>query len=235
MYRIINRSAVSDEKKYRYSGLTFLIYPDLISQLTGMQYEDYLQQTFYGPLGCETLGFNPKTKNFPNAIVPTEKDTLYRKALINGWVHDENASLLGGVSGNSGLFGTAEDLAKLMQMYQNYGAYGGKRYIAEATLKEFIRVQYPENDNRRGLGFDKPLLNNAELELIEAYPAPETSSESFGHSGFTGTFIWADPKNQLVFIFLSNRVYPTREHRNLYVLNVRSTLHQVFYKAILPH
>ncbi|MBT8302771.1 MAG: serine hydrolase, partial [Maribacter sp.] len=156
-----------------------------------------------------------------------------RHTLTKGWVHDENASLLGGISGNAGLFSTATDLAKLMQMYLNYGSFNGKRYISESTLKEFIRVQYPENENRRGLGFDKPLLNNAELSLSEAYPAPETSALSFGHSGFTGTFVWADPKNQLVFIFLSNRVYPSRKNRNLYEMNIRGALQQVFYQASL--
>ena len=151
--------------------------------------------------------------------------------MTQGWVHDENASLLGGISGNAGLFATATDLAKLMQMYQNYGSYGGKRYISKKTIEEFIAVQYPNNENRRGLGFDKPLFNNADLLLADAYPAPESSPKSFGHGGFTGTFIWADPENQLVFIFLSNRVYPTRENRNLYSMNIRSSLHQVFYQA----
>jgi CubicO group peptidase (beta-lactamase class C family) len=99
-------------------------------------------------------------------------------------------------------------------------------------VTEFATVQYPENDNRRGLGFDKPLLNNSELSLEDAYPAPEVSTDSFGHSGFTGTFVWADPKNQLVYIFLSNRVYPTRENRNLYTLNIRSAVQQVFYNAL---
>lgn len=231
MYRMINRSKVSDEKKYRYSGLTFLIFPQLIEQLTGQSYESYLEQNFYRPLGATTLGFLPKTKHFSNKIVPTEQDTLFRHTLTQGWVHDENASLLGGVSGNAGLFATATDLAKLMQMYQNYGSYGGKQYISEKTIKEFITVQYPENENRRGLGFDKPLYNNSDLSLADAYPAPKASSKSFGHAGFTGTFIWADPENQLVFVFLSNRVYPTRENRNLYSLNIRSALHQVFYQA----
>ena len=100
---------------------------------------------------------------------------------------------------------------------------------SDATLKEFTKVQYPENDNKRGLGFDKPLLNNFELPISEAYPAPGASPESFGHSGFTGTFVWADPTNNLVFIFLSNRVYPTRDHKNIYTLNIRTALHQVFY------
>ncbi|RKN82658.1 serine hydrolase [Ulvibacterium marinum] len=234
MYRMINRSKVSDEKKYRYSGLTFLIFPKLIEQLTGESYEYYLEKNFYLPLGAMTLGFRPKTKNFPNQIVPTEQDTLFRHTLTQGWVHDENASLLGGVSGNAGLFSSAPDLAKIMQLYQNYGSYDGRQYLSEATVKEFIKVQYPDNENRRGLGFDKPLLDNAELSLEKAYPAPEASPESFGHSGFTGTFVWADPKNQLVFIFLSNRVNPTRENRNLYKLNVRSALQQVFYQGLLP-
>ena len=193
-----------------------------------------MNQTFYSSLGTNTLGFNPKIKNFANAIVPTEMDSVFRKTLTKGWVHDGNAALLGGISGNAGLFATANDMAKLMQLYVQYGTYGGKRYLSEATVAEFTKVQYPDNNNRRGLGFDKPLLNNSELDLSDAYPAPEASPESFGHAGFTGTFVWADPKNQLVFIFLSNRVYPTRENRKLYELNIRPALHQVFYKADLP-
>ena len=234
MYRMIDRSEVSEEKKYLYSGLTFLIFPELIAQLTGDSYEYYLEKNFYLPLDAPTMGFKPKTKGFSNKIVPTEEDTLFRHTLTKGWVHDENASLLGGVSGNAGLFATATDLAKLMQMYMQYGIYDGKRYISEATVKEFIRVQYPENDNRRGLGFDKPSLHNSELPLAKAYPAPEVGAQSFGHSGFTGTFIWADPENQLVYIFLSNRVNPTRDHRNLYTLNIRPAVQQVFYQATLP-
>ncbi len=161
-------------------------------------------------------------------------DTIFRHSLTQGWVHDENASLLGGVSGNAGLFGTAMDLAKLMQMYQNYGTFNGHRFISEATMKEFTRIQYPDNENRRGLGFDKPLIGNDTLDLATAYPAPEVSPKSFGHSGFTGTFVWADPENQLVFIFLSNRVCPTRENRNLYDLNIRGAVQQVFYRSIMP-
>lgn len=233
MHRIINRSKVSEEKKYKYSGLTFLIFPQLIEQLTGQSYESYLEQNFYKPLGATTMGFRPKTKGYENQIVPTEHDTLFRHDLTRGWVHDENASLLGGVSGNAGLFATASDLAKLMQMYMQYGTYNGKRYIAEATLKEFIKVQYPENENRRGLGFDKPSLNNTKLTFSDAYPAPEVSAQSFGHSGFTGTFIWADPKNQLVYIFLSNRVNPTRNNRNLYKLKIREAVQKIFYQAVL--
>ncbi|MCW5516347.1 serine hydrolase domain-containing protein [Muriicola sp. Z0-33] len=231
MHRMIRRSEVNEDKKYRYSGLTFLIFPQLIEQLTGMTYERYLRETIYDPLGCYTLGFNPDRWQVTNNIVPTEIDTLYRKTLTHGWVHDENASLLGGVSGNAGLFATALDLAKLMQLYQNYGSFNGQRILSESTMKEFTAIQFANNENRRGLGFDKPLLDNSELSLSDAYPAPNAAANSFGHSGFTGTFVWADPKNQLVFIFLSNRVYPSRSHRKLYSLNIRTALHQVFYEA----
>ena len=231
MYRIINRSEVSANKKYKYSGLSFLIFPELISQITGMPYAEYMDQEFYKPLGMKTFGFLPSTKDFSNKIVPTEEDTIFRQTLTQGWVHDENASLLGGVSGNAGLFGTANDLAIIMQMFAQNGLYAGKQYISKKTMEEFIQVQYPENDNRRGLGFDKPYLNNDQFTLANAYPAPEVSATSFGHSGFTGTFVWADPENQLIYIFLSNRVYPTRENRNIYDLNIRPAIQQIFYQA----
>ncbi|MDF4220051.1 serine hydrolase [Maribacter sp. M208] len=231
MYRIINRSKVSAEKKYKYSGLTFLIFPELISQITGIPYEDYMEQEFYRPLGMKTFGFLPSTKNFNNKIVPTEVDTMYRHTLTQGWVHDENASLLGGISGNAGLFGTADDLAIIMQMFLQNGLYACKRYISEKTIKEFTKVQYPDNDNRRGLGFDKPYLKNNTFKITNAYPAPEVGASSFGHSGFTGTFVWADPEHQMVYIFLSNRVYPTRENRNIYRLNIRPSVQQIFYQA----
>ena len=231
IFRKIKRSKVNDDKIYKYSGLSFLIFPQLIENITGEPYSSYLQKNFYRLLGCKTLGFNPALKQFKNNIVPTEKDSLFRKELTKGWVHDENAALLGGVSGNAGLFGTAADLAKLMQMYMQKGGYDGKRYISEKTLNEFTKIQFPENKNRRGLGFDKALIGNDTLSIKKAYPAPQVSFESFGHAGFTGTFVWADPKEQLVFIFLSNRVYPTRTHRNIYNLNIRPALQQVFYTS----
>nr|WP_299382398.1 serine hydrolase domain-containing protein [Allomuricauda sp.] len=230
MFRKIDRSEVSEEKKYKYSGLSFLIYPQLIADITGVDYETYLENTIYDPLGCSTLGFKPATKGYKNKIVPTEIDTLFRKELVHGWVHDENASLLGGISGNAGLFGTAEDLAKLMLFYQNMGAtLDGKQLISKATMEEFTKIQFPENDNRRGLGFDKPLIGNDTLSVADAYPSPKASPKSFGHAGFTGTFVWADPENKLTYIFLSNRVYPSRTHRKLYSLNLRSQLHHIFY------
>lgn len=235
MYRILNRSEVSPVKKYKYSGLSFMLYPKLIEQMIGVPYEKHLRDSIYRPLGANNFMFNPDGKYPDSLIVPTENDTFYRKTLVKGWVHDENASLIGGVSGNAGLFGTAEDLAKLMYMYQSMGAYAGKRFISEKTLKTFTTVQFPENGNKRGLGFDKPLLGNSKLDISNASPAPEVSPESFGHGGFTGTYVWADPKHHIVFIFLSNRVYPNRSHNKLYQLNVRPSLQQVFYKAMIDN
>lgn len=232
VFRKIKRSKVNDEKTYLYSGLASLIYPTLIETITGENYEDYIYQNFYLPLGCEALGYNPLNKNLKNNIVPTELDTLFRKDYVKGYVHDENAALLGGVSGNAGLFATAKDMAIYMQMLLQRGTYNGNQYFKPSTVEEFIRIQYLENNNRRGLGFDKPLIGNDTLSLKEAYPAPQVSAESFGHSGFTGTFVWADPKYDLVFIFLSNRVYPSRTHSNIYNLNIRPKLQQVFYTSL---
>lgn len=232
MYRIINRSKISNDKTYKYSGLSFLIFPGLIENLTGESYENYLQKKIYSRVGAKTLGFNPLQKQLTNPIVPTEIDTFWRKSLVKSYVHDENAALLGGVSGNAGLFGTADDLFKIMSLYQNHGNHGDEQIISKKVLKEFTTIQYPENNNRRGLGFDKPLLGNDTLTIEDAYPSPKASPLSFGHAGFTGTFVWADLKNQLVFIFLSNRVYPDRSHRKLYELNIRTRLQNIFYKAL---
>jgi CubicO group peptidase (beta-lactamase class C family) len=230
MFRIINRSKVSDVKKYKYSGLSFLLFPELTNMLTGISYETYLKENIYRPLGAYSIGFNPY-KYYPEEnIIPTEYDSFFRKDSVRAWVHDENAALMGGISGNAGLFATANDLGKLMQMYLQMGIYGEHRFITEKTMREFTKVQFPENYNKRGLGFDKPLLNNSDLPFEKASPAPEVSADSFGHGGFTGTYVWADPMNNLVYIFLSNRVYPSRKNTNLYKLNIRSALMQVFYE-----
>jgi CubicO group peptidase (beta-lactamase class C family) len=208
------------------------LFPALVEQLSGQTFEDYLKEHIYGPIGVRHLVFLPASRLPGARVVPTEYDSLYRGALVRGWVHDENASLMGGISGNAGLFGTASDLAALLQCYADYGRFGGRQILDSAVVAEFARVQYPENENRRGLGFDKPLLGNDTLSLQEAYPAPLASPESFGHSGFTGTFVWADPKKSLVFVFLSNRVHPSRRRRGLYELHLRTALQQCFYEAL---
>ena len=232
IYRQLKRVKADGKKEYLYSGIASLIYPQLIEEITGIPYTKYIQDNFYTPLGCNTLGYLPMNKNLQNNIVPTEIDTIVRKDLTKNWVHDENAALFGGVSGNAGLFSSALDLAKYMQMLIQNGSYDGKQYFKPETVKEFTRIQYPNNNNRRGLGFDKPLIGNDTLSIEKAYPAPQVSPESFGHSGFTGTFVWADPVHDMVFIFLSNRVYPSRTHRNIYNLNIRPKLQELFYTSL---
>ena len=232
MYREIKKSPVSPIKKYRYSGLFFYLVPQIVKNLTGEDFETYLKKTFYHPLGAYNLTFNPY-RHYPlQRIVPTEVDTFFRHVAIHGHVHDEGAAMMGGVSGNAGLFGTANDLAKLGEMYLQMGFYGGIQYISDSTMHEFTRCQYPNNDNRRGLGFDKPLLGNDTLPNNKAYPARSVSPESFGHSGYTGTFLWMDPKTKLLYIFFSNRVYPTRLDHMIYKLNIRTNIQQALYDAI---
>ncbi len=232
MFDTIRTSELLPRKKYVYSGLSFYLYPEIISNLTGKEYENYLKKTFYEPLGASTITFNAY-QHFPmKRIIPTEIDDFFRMEKLRGFVHDEGAAMMGGVSGNAGLFGTTNDLAKLFQMYLQKGYFGGTRYISEKTMTEFTRVQYPENNNRRGVGFDKPLIDNAKNRLRDAYPAVSSSKNSFGHSGYTGTFAWADPDNGLLFIFMSNRVFPTRENQKLYRFNIRTAMHQAIYDCI---
>jgi CubicO group peptidase (beta-lactamase class C family) len=225
------RNSKLGEKKYVYSDLSFIIYPEVISKLTNQNFEEYLKKTFYRPLGANTVTYNPYLQFTLNRIVPTETDNLFRKQNIHGFVHDESAAMLGGISGNAGLFGCANDLAKIFQMYLQKGYFGGKRYISEETVNHFITPRFPENDNRRALGFDKPFLNN-KSSGNNGYPARDVSSHSFGHSGFTGTFVWVDPDNGVLYVFLSNRVYPTRENGKIFDLNIRSSMLQEIYNCI---
>jgi beta-glucosidase-like glycosyl hydrolase/CubicO group peptidase (beta-lactamase class C family) len=226
------RNSKLGEKKYVYSDLSFHIYPEVISKLTGENYEDYVKQTFHRPLGANTVTYNPYLHFTLNRIIPTETDELFRKEKIHGFVHDEGAAMLGGISGNAGLFGSANDLAKIFQMYLQKGYFGGKRYISEETVNQFIKPRFPENGNRRALGFDKPFLSNNNKSNGDAYPAQGVSNNSFGHSGFTGTFVWTDPDNGLLYVFMSNRVYPTRENMKLSELNIRSGMLQEIYSCI---
>src|SRR5690606_15785554 len=192
-------------------------------------FDDYLQENFYRPLGATTVTFNPLSRYPLRRIVPTEDDYIFRRRTVHGTVHVENAAMLRGVSGHAGLFANANDLAKVMQMYLDMGTYGGRRYIKEETLRHFSRTQFPESGNRRALGFDKP---NLEYLGINNNTAKDASPNSFGHTGFTGTFAWMDPDTGLLYIFLSNRVSPTRANTRLYRLNTRTQIQQVMYEAM---
>ncbi len=226
----IKRSPLNEKPGYVYSDLGFYLWPEILPRLTGMEFEAYLKQTFYHPLGAYTLTFNPLSYFPPNRIIPTERDTFFRMTLLHGRVHDEGAAMLGGVSGHAGLFGSANDLAKLMQMYLNKGMYGGKRFIEAASVDTFTACAFCPAGNHRGLGFDRPL---ATYDTGRSYTARSAGQASFGHSGYTGTFTWADPDSGLLLIFFSNRVYPTRDNRKLYELGIRPRLHQALYDAVL--
>lgn len=221
----VRDTMLNRKREYLYSGLAFLILPDLINNMTGVAMEDLLDSLFLKPLGADRMDYNPLLHAGLEDIVPTEYDSTFRRTLVHGYVHDENAAMMGGVSGNAGLFASSHDLAKLLQMYLNGGLYGGKRYFSKEVVEEFTKYQYPKN--RRGLGFDKPPL----VGQNSSYVSPLASDLSFGHSGFTGTFFWVDPETELVVILLTNRVYPTRSNRLLYELKIREALQQVCYTA----
>lgn len=226
IYKEIDKSPLLAEKKYVYSDLSYYLYPALVQRQTGKPFETYLKETFYRPIGATNLTFKPLCYYPVGQIVPTEYDSLFRKTLIHGTVHDEGAAMLDGLSGHAGLFGTANDVAKMMQMYLQMGEYGGQRFINEATLREWTRYS-DVSFSRRGISFDKPDPKSPGLSA-----AADASPDSFGHSGFTGTFVWVDPKYQLVYVFLSNRVYPTRNNNKLSSLNIRTGVQQMIYEAM---
>lgn len=229
IYKMIRKSDLYENEEYVYSGLVFYLIPELVERLAEEPFDSYLYRNFYLPLGAETLGFKPLERFDKSRIVPTEVDTFFRMNKLHGVVHDEGAALMLGVSGNAGLFANALDLAKVFQMLISDGRYDGKTYLSPETIKEFTRCQYCELDNRRGLGFDKPLI---EYDSIKTSVAKLASPDSFGHSGYTGTLIWADPEYELIFIFLANRVYPTRLNRKIYQLNIRPRIHDLVYDLI---
>ncbi|MEM0991802.1 MAG: serine hydrolase [Bacteroidota bacterium] len=229
MYRAIKKSDLLAEEGYVYSGLLFYLLPEIIENITGEDFETYIKREFYQKIDANTITFNP-LQHFPiDRIVPTEKDTFYRYEQVHGIVHDEGAGMMGGVSANAGLFSNIVDLAKLAQLYLNEGMYQGEQIIPAAAIRAFTRYQYPASGNRRALGFDKPMLA---YEATKSYVAKSASPASYGHSGYTGTFVWVDPAYDLIVILFTNRVYPYRSHRKLYELNIRPRLQQAVYDAL---
>ena len=232
VYSMIKKSNLLKRKHYVYSDMGFIVFPKMIESIVQMDYESFLKNNFYHPLGAYTLTYRPYLYFPIDQMVPEEDDQEFRKELIQGYVHDEGAAVLGGISGNAGLFGTINDAAKLMQMYMNYGTYGGERYISDATLKDWTHRHFEKLDNRRGYGFDKPYLKNNLRPFGEAYPAPLVSDASFGHSGFTGTFAWADPETGILFLFFSNRIYPKRTNNQINQLRLRELIQQEVYEQV---
>jgi len=232
IYKQIREEPVLKEKKYVYSDLGFHLWPKVIEKLSGKRYEQYISDNIYQPLGATTLGYNPLGRFSPDRIIPTERDTFFRMETLHGYVHDEGAAMLGGVSGNAGLFGTAEDLAKVYQMYLWRGYYGGRQLLERDAMDEFTRYQYEPEGIRRGLGFDKPMIGNDTLSFENCYPCPSASPASFGHTGYTGTMVWADPSNGLLYVFLCNRVYPTRDNSKLTDMYIRKSILEALYESI---
>ena len=226
----IAKSPLRTKKEFLYSDLGFCLFPFVVENLTGTDFQVYIENEFYKPLGAISTGYKPY-EHFPvEQIAPTENDDTFRKEQLQGFVHDELAALLGGVSGNAGLFSTANDIAKVMQMYLQEGYYGGKQYLSPSTMKEFTKVQFPQTKNHRALGFDKP--RPGIYGQKNKFPAEDASTLSYGHTGYTGIFTWVDPANQTLFVFLSNRVYPTRRSTAIYDFNIRTEMHQAIYDAI---
>ncbi len=232
VYSMITKSNLIKRKHYVYSDMGFIVFPRIIELLSQKEFETYLKENFYHPLGAYSLTYRPYLYHPIDQMMPEENDEEFRKTLIQGFVHDESSAVLGGISGNAGLFGTINDAAKLMQMYLNYGYYGGDRYLSEATMKEWTKRHFEKLDNRRGYGFDKPYPRNNLRKVGEAYPAPLASDASFGHSGFTGTFAWADPTTGILFLFFSNRIYPKRTNNLINQLNLREMIQQEAYELV---
>ncbi|WP_029033010.1 glycoside hydrolase family 3 N-terminal domain-containing protein [Salinimicrobium terrae] len=224
--QIIRDSELERRKEYKYSDLPFYLLKFYLEDIYGTSLEYLTQDHFYNSLGAHYTTYLPLQKFSKEKIVPTEEDSYWRSQLLQGYVHDEGAALLGGIGGQAGLYSNANDVAKIMQMYLNGGQYGGKRYFDRETVDKFNTCYYCDDDVRRGVGFDKP-------QLREAGPTCGcVSMSSFGHSGFTGTFTWADPDEEIVYVFLSNRIHPSAENNELTRESIRSNIQDLIYEAI---
>ena len=214
-------------KKYIYSDNDFILLGKLVERISGIPLNEYVSKYFYGPMQLNSIGFLPTRKMEASSIAPTENEKMFRAQLLQGSVHDANAAMFGGVSGHAGVFSNAADLAAIMQMLLNGGFYNGKQYLLKSTIDLF--TAYGSDISRRGLGFDKPEKDNSTRK--EPYPCFSATPRTFGHTGYTGTAAWADPEKDLIFIFLSNRVYPNGNDL-LNKLNVRSKIMEEIYREL---
>ena len=224
----ILESPISTPGKYVYSDNDFIFLGLIVEKISGMPLNEYATQKFYGPLGMKATGFLPFQKTSIEKIAASELDNYFRHELVQGSVHDEGASVMGGIAGHAGLFSNTTDLAKMYLMLLNQGQWEGQTYFNAATINLF--TGYQANNSRRGLGFDKPEKDNASSK--DPYPCLSASPSTFGHTGFTGTCVWADPEKQLLFIFLSNRVFPTRDNKAFSALNLRTKIQEGLYATL---
>ena len=225
----ILQSPIEKQGTYVYSDLGFILLHRVIGNITCKDQEEHLFDSFYHKLGMSRTLYNPLTRFNEESIVPTENDVYFRKQLLWGHVHDPAAALMGGVAGHAGLFSTANDLAKLLQMFLNKGEYGGERFLPASTIELFTSCVNCKNGVRRGLGFDKP-----EPDPKKVNPASKSATSlSYGHSGFTGALIWVDPAYDLIYVFISNRIFPDADNKKLNTLDVRTKIQDVLYDAVI--
>ena len=220
LFKRIRKSKLNKVNTYDYSGLFFFYVPKLIHKITGLNFENYFYNTFINKKEI-TLLFNPTNVFSKKIIVPSEYDSIFRKELVHGFVHDEAASFMGGISGNAGLFGNAQSVGSLLNFLGP-----NSTMFKQATVHKFTSYAFKNSKIRRGLGFDKPYSNDEYGE----YPNKNLSKDSFGHTGFTGTMFWVDPEKKLTIVFLTNRVYPSRKNQSFYENNVRSKLIDLLLK-----
>ena len=219
-------SDLLEKKEYVYSDLGYYLFNEIIEDKFKIPFNDFLTTNYYDEIGMENLCFLPKKKLDISRIIPTENDFEFRGQLLKGNVHDMGAAMLGGVGGHAGLFSNANDLAKIMQLYLNKGEYGGKQFFSNQVIEEFTKCHFCEQENRRGIGFDKPALENQ-----EGGPTCKcVSAKSFGHTGFTGTLVWADPETEIIYIFLSNRIHPDASNKKLLDMDVRTNIMEQIFK-----
>jgi len=223
MYAQILRSTLGP-KKYEYSDLCYYFTQKILEKQIGQKQNAYLEKEIYRPMGLRYMRYLPLEHFDKSHIIPTENDQVFRKQLLHGFVHDPGAAMLGGVAGHAGIFANATDLASIMQLFLNKGKYAGMEFFSETVCNEYTKQQFP--GNRRGAGFDRPNASGGGTcdELA--------SSLSFGHSGFTGTLAWADPKNKVIFIFLSNRVNPSQDNWKIRDMNIRTRIQHVIYQSL---
>jgi len=223
--KTITEAPLSGVKKYEYSDLSYYFFNKFIERTSGMGQEDFVQQKIYAPLGLQHMTYLPLRKFPVGQIAPTENDKEFRKQVVQGYVHDPGAAMMGGVAGHAGLFSNATDLAALMQLFLNKGQIGSLSILNKDVVEAYTKCQFCPG-NRRGLGFDKPSPDGSGGPVSNL-----TSLASFGHSGFTGTLAWADPTYQINYVFLSNRVSPNADNWKIRDMNIRTNIQKVIYEA----
>tara|TARA_R110001583_G_scaffold24456_6_gene89215 strand:+ start:38331 stop:41423 length:3093 start_codon:yes stop_codon:yes gene_type:complete len=231
IYKQVLASDLRETNGYKYSDLGFILLKRMLDEHLTCSMDSYVKKNIYRKIGAGTLSYHPRKRFSLSRITPTQNDKFFRKQLIKGYVQDPTAAMLGGVAGHAGVFGSATDLAKLMQMYLQKGSYGGVTFFQPETLKQFTSRAYPEGTNRRGIGFDKPFLDKTDTN---GPTTTKASANSYGHTGFTGTMVWVDPDYELVYVFLSNRVYPDDWNTKLMKMDVRTNIQECLYDAINP-